>query len=194
MDRRTKRLICLLCALMLVQPVYYIGIAYQLCKVKLIQEDTLNTLVDVEHQIDDLSLQNSHVDNLLDEANKNVSQGSEKTAKLSQSDREHIQRVCMAEAGADITGLMAVAQTIHNRAALWNMDPIEVVTQDGQYAPPREGEIYPEAVQAVWAVFDEGMRAFDGDNVTHFYSGEAEPYWTDGKEYVGSRGGNRFYR
>ncbi len=156
------------------------------------QTDTLNTLNLQQQEMNDLSNRISNMELLYQNEQKNVP--AVQKVLLTTSERELIERVCMAEAGSDISGCMAVAQVIHNRAVLWDMTPCEVVTQKDQFAEPYKGEISAEAVQAVWAVFDEGMKAFEDNNVTHFYAENSqEPYWTDGKEYVGSRGGNRFY-
>lgn len=115
------------------------------------------------------------------------------TFNLSAADKELITRVCMAEAGANYEGCLAVAQCIHDRAVLWSKDPITIVTAYKQFAPPRQGEIYPESLQAVIDVFDNGKKAFNASNATHFFSGDDIPYWVEGKTYVGERGGNKFY-
>jgi argonaute-like protein implicated in RNA metabolism and viral defense len=158
--------------------------------IQTMQTDTLNTLMYVQQKTDDLSNKVTNMELLLQNEEKTVS--AVEKAPLSTTERELIERVCMAEAGSDISGLMAVAQVISDRSHLWNMTPLEAVTQDGQFAEPIQGEISAEAVQAVWAVFDEGMRAFDS-NVTHFHSGSEEPYWTENKTFVGNCGGNYFY-
>lgn len=159
--------------------------------VLLMQTDTLNAINDTRLEIDDLKAESVLLEQV--DLNEEKTVTTDEKAPLTTSERELIERVCMAEAGSDIEGLMAVAQVIHDRSVLWNMTPYEAVTQDSQFAEPVKGEISAEAVQAVWAVFDENMRAFDS-NATHFYAENSqEPYWTEGKEYVGSRGGNRFY-
>jgi hypothetical protein len=157
--------------------------------IQTMQTDTLNTLMYVQQKTDDLSNKVTNMELLLQNEEKTVS--AVEKAPLSTTERELIERVCMAEANS-IDGMMAVAQVISDRSHLWNMTPLEAVTQDGQFAEPIQGEISAEAVQAVWAVFDEGMRAFDS-NVTHFHSGSEEPYWTENKTFVGNCGGNYFY-
>lgn len=114
---------------------------------------------------------------------------------LTEEDRDIVTRVVMAEAGNDFEGCLAVAQTIHDRACLWNMEVSEIVTQDSQFASPKKDNIsdYPNAVLAVSKVFDEGEKAFADANVTHFHAEGTNPYWVEGKTYEGSRGGNRFY-
>jgi spore germination cell wall hydrolase CwlJ-like protein len=166
-----------------------IAIFIAVMTIQMMQTDTLNGLVCAQQEIDDLRTNVCNMELLLQNEEKTVS--AVEKAPLSTTERELIERVCMAEANS-IDGMMAVAQVIHNRSALWNMTPLEAVTQDGQFAEPIQGEISAEAVQAVWAVFDEGMRAFDS-NVTHFHSGSEEPYWTENKTFVGNCGGNYFY-
>lgn len=102
-----------------------------------------------------------------------------------ESEREIVTRVVMAESrGEGYIGMLAVANVILDRATLWGMTPVEVVTQDGQFAGMYDGEITLEAEIAVSDVFDYGIRAFDGP-VTHFYSGE-EPYWAEDKTSRGT--------
>lgn len=170
-----------------------IGVVLWICSNSMMmQTDTLNTMNLQQQEINDLSGRITNMELLNQTEQKTLSADSDEPIRLSQGDRELIERVCMAEANS-IDGMMAVAQVISDRSHLWNMTPFEVVTQDSQFAEPYKGEISAEAVQVVWAVFDEGMRAFDS-NVTHFYTeGTAEPYWADGKTYIGNRGGNRFY-
>lgn len=155
--------------------------------------DTLNTLNSQQQEINDLSNKITNMELLYQTDNKNQSRGDYDRTNISQSDREYIERVCMAESNT-IDGMMAVAQCISDRMHLWNKTAFEIVTQKDQFTEPAKGEISAEAVQAVWAVFDEGMKAFENNNVTHFYAEDSkEPYWTDGKEYVGNIGGNKFY-
>lgn len=159
----------------------------------MMQKDTLNTLNAQQQEINDLSVRITNVELLYQTEQKSDTAGTQNPISLSQGDRELIERVCMAEAGNDLEGNMAVATVIHDRATLWNMQPIEVVTADSQFAKPRQGELYEESVQAVWAVFDEGMRATE-ENITHFHAEGTSPYWAEDKQFVCSRGGNRFYR
>lgn len=112
---------------------------------------------------------------------------------LTASDEEHITRICMAEAGADYEGCLAVAQCIYDRSILWNKSPIEVATAHHQFAKPRAGEIYPASLKAVEDVFKNGKRMFPETKVTHFFSGDEVPYWAHDKTYVGEVGGNKFY-
>lgn len=113
--------------------------------------------------------------------------------RLNAADKEYITRICMAEAGNDYDGCLAVAQCIYDRSILWNKSPYEIASAYKQFAQPRDGELYEESKRAVIDVFENHKRAFESSNVTHFYSGDTVPYWVEGKRFVGEMGGNRFY-
>lgn len=139
------------------------------------QEDTLNTLNDmrIEMESDPPEQLEASVYPLADE------------------ERELVIRVVMAEARGDgYTGMLPVAQTILDRAVLWNMTVTEVVTAPGQYADPYQGRITSEAELAVSDVFDSGIRAFE-EPVTHFAQGE--PWWAENKACRGSVGRHQFW-
>lgn len=109
-----------------------------------------------------------------------------------EAEREMIERVVMAEAmGEPFEGQVAVAQTILDRSVLWDMTPVEVITQNSQYANMYPGDISQSVKDAVAAVFDQGHRAFE-EPVTHFHSG-SEPYWAEVKTSRGQIGGHKFY-
>lgn len=111
---------------------------------------------------------------------------------LTSNERDLVERVVAAESrGEDMEGQMAVAQTILDRAELWNMTPAEVVQAPGQYAIPYPGEISDSIKLAVANVFDGGVRVFQ-EPVTHFYTG-IDPFWADGKISRGSIGRHQFY-
>ena len=108
-----------------------------------------------------------------------------------EAEREMIERVVMAEAmGEPFEGQVAVAQTILDRAVLWNMTPVEVVSQDSQYADMHSGEISQSVREAVAAVFDYGCRAFE-EPTTHFAT--FEPWWAKEKVNRGSIGRHIFW-
>ena len=110
----------------------------------------------------------------------------------SEYERCLVESVVMAEASNQgLEGMEAVAQCILCRSALWNMTPAEVVTQPGQFAT-YEGDVSEECRLAVSNVFDLGVRVFP-ENVTHFYSGDIEPYWVEGKESRGIVRDHSFY-
>ncbi len=106
---------------------------------------------------------------------------------LTPDERDLVQRIVAAEArGEVLQGQMAVAQTILDRAKLWNMLVTEVIFAKGQYADPYQGEISDSVKLAVANVFDVEIRAFR-EPITHFYSGK-KPYWAEKKIKRGSIG------
>lgn len=112
---------------------------------------------------------------------------------LSPEERDLIERVVAAEArGEDLQTQMGVAQTILDRAELWNISITDVVTAPGQYAGPYKGEISDETKLAVMDVFDGGVRVFE-DSTTHFHDDSVSPYWTSNKESRGSLGRLEFW-
>lgn len=136
-------------------------------------------------QIEPYSEENANEEQMFAEAGKTPHYA------ISDSEREIIERVVMAEAmGEPYEGQLGVALTILDRSVLWGKTPVEVVSQDSQYADMYQGEISESVHQAVSDVFDHGLRVFD-EPVTHFYSG-AEPYWADSKESRGSISGHTF--
>lgn len=148
------------------------------------QEDTLDTLMYMQQELDRASYINE-----LTEYEESIDTSAK--VALNEHDRLLVAKICMAESNS-YEGYKAVAQVIHDRSVLWDMEVYDVATADKQFAPPKNGKASEEALNAVDAVFG-GERAFD-TNVTHFHSERiTEPYWTDTKEYAGSRGGNRFY-
>ena len=147
------------------------GLFYQLGNVIMMQTDTLNKLNDMD---------------IAAEMGEPVS-----AYLINDAERELITRVVMAEArGSGYEGMLPVAQTILDRAVLWDMTPVEVVTAEAQYADAYPGEITADAELAVADVFDYGIRAYE-EPITHFYSG-SEPYWAEGKTSRGSVGNHTF--
>lgn len=106
---------------------------------------------------------------------------------------EKIQRVIAAEArGCSLEGQMAVAQTILDRATLWNMTAAEVISQPSQYAPPYQGAISSLTAEAYERVFINGERVFEKP-ATHFYNfTQCSPAWADRKTESGIIGDHRF--
>ena len=112
---------------------------------------------------------------------------------LTSEERDLVERIVASEAmGEPIEGMMAVAQVIRDRSQLWGMTVTEVCLAPGQFAAPYQGEISPEVVQAVWAVFDEGMSVLEIPT-THFHADYVSPYWTADKVSRGSIGAHLFY-
>lgn len=150
--------------------------------IMIIQTDTLNTLNDIKLERDD---HESKAEPLPDEPLA--------VHSLSQEERDLIERVVAAESrGEDLQGMMAVAQTILDRAELWNMTVTEVVQAPGQYADPYQGKISIEIKLAVANVFDGGIRVFT-EPITHFHADYVSPAWADEKINRGSIGCHRFY-
>jgi spore germination cell wall hydrolase CwlJ-like protein len=115
------------------------------------------------------------------------------SGSLTPQELDIVCRVVAAEArGEDLQGQMAVAQVIRDRSQLWGMTVTEVCLAPGQFAAPYQGEISAEVVQAVWAIFDQGMSVFD-EPVTHFHADYVSPYWTESKVSRGTVGAHRFY-
>jgi spore germination cell wall hydrolase CwlJ-like protein len=112
---------------------------------------------------------------------------------LTSEERDLVERIVASEArGEPIEGIMAVAQVIRDRSQLWGMTVTEVCLAPGQFAAPYQGEINSEVVQAVRAVFDEGMSVFEIPT-THFHADYVSPYWTKSKVSRGSIGAHLFY-
>ena len=113
---------------------------------------------------------------------------------LTEEERTLVERIVASESrGESVEGQMAVAQVIRDRSQLWGLTVTEVCLAPGQFAPPYKGEISPEIVQAVWAVFDEEMSVLEVPT-THFHADWiANPYWTEGKINRGQIGCHRFY-
>lgn len=112
---------------------------------------------------------------------------------LTREERDLVERIVAAEArGEPIEGIMAVAQVIRDRATEWGMSVKDVCLAPGQFAKPYQGEISAEVVQAVWAVFDEGMSVLEIPT-THFHADYVSPYWTADKVSRGQIGCHRFY-
>jgi len=106
---------------------------------------------------------------------------------------ELVARVVYAECGGiPENGIYAVAQVVQNRHILWNKSVEEVIFQEGQFAPPYEGDLPEVWLDATEEVFLLGVKDF-GSNVTHFYNPKkCSPYWAITKEVVGTRGGHIF--
>ena len=169
-----------------------IGIVIRYEHIKKSQEEQMRVMVRKLQMIDDIqkNIMFYRLPSLPEEETAEIeAQGT----KLTAADKELITRVCMAEAGTDYDGCLAVAQCIYDRSVLWNRTPYEVVSAYKQFAQPRQGDVYPESARAVTDVFEKGVMAFENSNVTHFFSGEDVPYWVEGKEFVGEMGGNKFF-
>jgi len=152
------------------------------------QTDTLNKL-------NDLSVEVERLNTLIESEQKQADTVSLEPCSytLSVAERELVERVVSAEArGESIEGMMAVAQTIRDRATLWGMTVSEVVTAKGQYAEPFTDSVSNDVKIAVASVFDNNESIFT-DPVTHFHNDTVKPYWAATKIKRGNVGNTRFY-
>jgi hypothetical protein len=113
------------------------------------QADAMDQLMWIRQDIDELKNNEAEIADLSE-------------LNLTEDERTLVERIVASEArGEPIEGIMAVAQCIRDRSQLWGMTVTEVCLAPGQFAAPYQGEISPEVVQAVWAVFDEGMSVLE---------------------------------
>lgn len=112
---------------------------------------------------------------------------------LAPEQRDYVERVVAAEArGESFEGQAAVAEVILNRAILWDMDVMDVVTAKGQFAAPFQGEISESVKEAVSRVFDYGE--FNLNGATHFHADYVNPAWAQEMEIDKVIGSHIFYR
>lgn len=163
-----------------------------LCRVDAVckqQIDTLDQVMEIRQEIDEMSGQAD-----TDAAEPAAFNGVVPSTSMTADEFDLICRVVAAEArGEGYDGQLAVAQVIRDRSQLWGMTPAEVVTADGQFAAPYQGEA-PESVRAAvndCLILDKS--AF-GERVTHFCEVSITPYWAEDKQVVGVIGNHRFYR
>ena len=142
--------------------------------------DAMDQLMWIRQDIDELKNTEAEIADLSD-------------FNLTEEERTLIERIVASEArGESVEGMMAVAQVIRDRSTEWGMSVTDVVMAPGQFAPPYTGEISPEVVQAVWAVFDEGMSVLEVPT-THFHADYVSPYWADSKVSRGQISRHLFY-
>lgn len=114
---------------------------------------------------------------------------------LTEAERDLVERVVAAEArGEDLEGMMAVAQSIRDRAITRNQSVEEVCTSPYQYAAAYTGEISDKLKDAVTFVFDKGHSPLEFPT-THFYAHEEidAPDWTYEKNLRAVIGGHTFF-
>lgn len=112
---------------------------------------------------------------------------------LTDAERDLVERVVMAEAGAEpYEGQMAVAQCILNACILEKMRPLQLV-REYQYATARPDPT--DAVKmAVGAVFDKGDKVIDPE-VKYFYApARVVSAWHESQVYACTIGGHRFFK
>ena len=117
------------------------------------------------------------------------------TYYLTEEERQLVIGVVAAEArGESLEGMMAVAQSIRDRAITRNQSVTDVCLAPNQYAAPYTGEVSDRLVDAVMFVFDEGHSVLEYPT-THFYQHEmiAAPDWTYNLTCRGSIGAHTFF-
>lgn len=111
---------------------------------------------------------------------------------LTAVERDTVERVVMAEAGAEpFEGQIAVAQCILNACERENMRPDEIVVEY-QYTDMRP-EPTDEVKAAVSAVFDYGETVTDREILYFYAPALCESEWHETQEYVMTVGGHRFF-
>lgn len=112
--------------------------------------------------------------------------------ELTAAERDTVERVVMAEAGAEpYEGQIAVAQCILNACELEDMRPDEIVVEY-QYTDMRP-EPTDAVKAAVSAVFDYGETVTER-KILYFYAPAlCESEWHESQDYVMTVGGHRFF-
>lgn len=111
---------------------------------------------------------------------------------LTAAERDEIERVVMAEAGAEpYIGQMAVAQCILNACEQENERPAEIVRRYG-YTDERPEPSY-KVKSAVSDVFDDGETATDREILYFYAPALCQSIWHESQTYVCTIGGHRFF-
>lgn len=111
---------------------------------------------------------------------------------LTAAERDTVERVVMAEAGAEpYEGQIAVAQCILNACELEDMRPDEIVTEY-QYTDNRPDPT-DEVKAAVSAVFDDGETVTDAVILYFYAPALVDSEWHESQSYVMTIGGHRFF-
>ena len=112
---------------------------------------------------------------------------------LTDEERDLVERVVMAEAGAEpYVGQLAVAQCILNVSQLRGLPPAQVVVAL-KYTKARP-EPTESVKQAVSAVFDDGLTVLDKDVVYFYAPAMVTSTWHESQEYATTIGGHRFFK
>ena len=114
---------------------------------------------------------------------------------LTEDERKLVISIVAAEArGENLEGMMAVAQSIRDRAITRNQSIEQVCLSPYQYAAPYAGEVSDMLIDSVMFVFDEGHSPLEFPT-THFYQHEMidAPDWTAGLTCRGSIGAHTFF-
>ena len=129
-----------------------------------------------------------------DEPNQLAETVLQSTARyaLTAAERDTVERVVMAEAGAEpYEGQIAVAQCILNACELEDMRPDEIVIEY-QYTDKRPDPT-DEVKATVSAVFDYGETVTDAEILYFYAPALCESEWHETQEYVMTVGGHRFF-
>lgn len=111
---------------------------------------------------------------------------------LTAAERNEIERVVMAEAGAEpYIGQMAVAQCILNACEQEDKRPLEIVRGFGYTAARPEPS--DEVKKAVAKVFDDGETATDREILYFYAPALCQSLWHESQTYVCTIGGHRFF-
>ena len=112
--------------------------------------------------------------------------------ELTAAERDTVERVVMAEAGAELyEGQIAVAQCILNACEHEDIRPDEIVTEY-QYTDKRPNPT-DEVKAAVSAVFDYGETVTDREILYFYAPALVDSEWHETQEYVMTVGGHRFF-
>lgn len=112
--------------------------------------------------------------------------------ELTAAERDEIERVVMAEAGAEpYIGQMAVAQCILNACEQEDKRPLEIVRSFGYTAARPEPS--DEVKKAVAKVFDDGETATDREILYFYAPALCQSLWHESQTYVCTIGGHRFF-
>lgn len=112
--------------------------------------------------------------------------------RLTAAERDEIERVVMAEAGAEpYIGQMAVAQCILNACEQEDKRPLEIVRSFGYTAARPEPS--DEVKKAVAKVFDDGETATDREILYFYAPALCQSLWHESQTYVCTIGGHRFF-
>lgn len=111
---------------------------------------------------------------------------------LTDNERDTVERVVMAEAGAEpYVGKMAVAQCILNACEQEGKSPEEIAELYG-YTDSRP-EPSDEVKKAVAKVFDDGETATDREILYFYAPALCQSLWHESQTYVCTIGGHRFF-
>lgn len=112
---------------------------------------------------------------------------------LTDEERDLVERVVMAEAGAEAyVGQQAVAQCILNASELQGIRPGEVV-EVLKYTKARP-EPTAQVKDAVAAIFDDGATVFDRDVIYFYAPALVTSDWHESQVYVTTIGCHKFFK